>query len=361
MQHSSEKWKGPCSNIKAVFTGMGISIIKIRQSWDCLIFIMGNLILIRLSLYWNGSQNTAFMLTKIKHCISLQTPWNFFLLANKRGVGPVKLLCITMFDMSKIRAKSWSSKSPKVFMVSVTILGNFYCISWEYSQNKKEISRIHSYSIVVSWVEILLDLKLDYSMQTTPIPWQLMHWLLVSPGHQLSWYWLCKIGQTFSQLPRIRIWTICVISVLRNDMKCKCSFMLLKINSPWQELTLTYISVGKCKKDVTPLLTHWSYIFLALTHQYYCQACVCLWLTLVTLWRMLTLWRRWPRQDCCVYTPTWSGSRRWLQTRTTYGRDLWIPSMIESSSGRELFFFGYWYIRNQSLGLGIGGRKKHSL
>ena len=28
------------------------------------------------------------------------------------------------------------------------------------------------------------------------------------------------------------------------------------------------ISVGYCKKDVTPLLTQWSYIFLALTHWY---------------------------------------------------------------------------------------------
>ena len=28
------------------------------------------------------------------------------------------------------------------------------------------------------------------------------------------------------------------------------------------------ISMGQCKKDVTPLLMHWSYIFLALTHQY---------------------------------------------------------------------------------------------
>ena len=26
--------------------------------------------------------------------------------------------------------------------------------------------------------------------------------------------------------------------------------------------------MGQCKKDVTPLLTHWSYIFLALTHRY---------------------------------------------------------------------------------------------
>ena len=26
--------------------------------------------------------------------------------------------------------------------------------------------------------------------------------------------------------------------------------------------------MGQCKKDITPLLTHWSYVFLALTHQY---------------------------------------------------------------------------------------------
>ena len=29
------------------------------------------------------------------------------------------------------------------------------------------------------------------------------------------------------------------------------------------------ISMGQCKKDVTPLLTHWRYIFLALTYLYY--------------------------------------------------------------------------------------------
>ena len=28
------------------------------------------------------------------------------------------------------------------------------------------------------------------------------------------------------------------------------------------------ISMGKCKKDVTPLLTHWSYVFLALTRRF---------------------------------------------------------------------------------------------
>ena len=31
-------------------------------------------------------------------------------------------------------------------------------------------------------------------------------------------------------------------------------------------LSCSNLSMGKCKKDVTPLLTHWSYVFLALTH-----------------------------------------------------------------------------------------------
>ena len=32
-------------------------------------------------------------------------------------------------------------------------------------------------------------------------------------------------------------------------------------------------SMGLCKKDVTPLLTHWSYVFLALTHRIKPQIC----------------------------------------------------------------------------------------
>ena len=33
--------------------------------------------------------------------------------------------------------------------------------------------------------------------------------------------------------------------------------------------TQYYKSMAQSKKDVTPLLMHWSYIFLALTHRYY--------------------------------------------------------------------------------------------
>ena len=33
------------------------------------------------------------------------------------------------------------------------------------------------------------------------------------------------------------------------------------------ELEQKITSMGKCKKDVTPLLTHWSYVFLAINHR----------------------------------------------------------------------------------------------
>ena len=40
----------------------------------------------------------------------------------------------------------------------------------------------------------LLPLKLDYSCRSWSIPWMLMPWLLVSPGHQQPCYWLCIIN-----------------------------------------------------------------------------------------------------------------------------------------------------------------------
>ena len=44
----------------------------------------------------------------------------------------------------------------------------------------------------------LLLLKLEYSGRTGPIPWLLMAWLLVSPGHQQPWYWPCTINMFLS-------------------------------------------------------------------------------------------------------------------------------------------------------------------
>ena len=48
---------------------------------------------------------------------------------------------------------------------------------------------------------LLLSLNMwgpSYLILTRSVSWLLMPWLLVSPGHQQSWYWLCKIGKSWS-------------------------------------------------------------------------------------------------------------------------------------------------------------------
>ena len=54
-----------------------------------------------------------------------------------------------------------------------------------------------------------------------------MPWLLTSPGHQQPWYWLCSIGRFLSYLKRD---FNCVVSMWRNDTKCKYMFMFLLKN-----------------------------------------------------------------------------------------------------------------------------------
>ena len=51
LSHPGCWYPGPCLNIKTVFPGMGIPMLKIRQSWDCLTFNMGIPILVGWQLY----------------------------------------------------------------------------------------------------------------------------------------------------------------------------------------------------------------------------------------------------------------------------------------------------------------------
>ena len=53
----------------------------------------------------------------------------------------------------------------------------------------------------------------SYSGLTRSLSWLLMPWLLVSPGHQHSWYWLCGVGKFLSLMRKMSI--ACVISVWR--------------------------------------------------------------------------------------------------------------------------------------------------
>ena len=52
-------------------------------------------------------------------------------------------------------------------------------------------------------INYILTLKVrgpSYLGLTRSISWLLMPWLLMSPGHQQPWYWLCRIGRFLSYL-----------------------------------------------------------------------------------------------------------------------------------------------------------------
>ena len=56
--------------------------------------------------------------------------------------------------------------------------------------------------IPLGWA-FLLTLKVrgpSYLSLTRSLSWLLMPWLLTSPGHQQSWYFLCRIGRFLSYL-----------------------------------------------------------------------------------------------------------------------------------------------------------------
>ena len=51
------------------------------------------------------------------------------------------------------------------------------------------------------WPPYVLSLDVrgpSYLGLTRSVSWLLMPWLLALPGHQQPWYWLCKIGKSFS-------------------------------------------------------------------------------------------------------------------------------------------------------------------
>ena len=62
--------------------------------------------------------------------------------------------------------------------------------------------------------------------------------------------------------------------VINTKLWCWLKFCTLhkwfdrKVDEPVKLDEIPLISMGQCKKDVTPLLMHWSYVFLALTHQH---------------------------------------------------------------------------------------------
>ena len=60
------------------------------------------------------------------------------------------------------------------------------------------ISSISVITITINWSKLssLLRPRPMYTRRTKSIPWLLMTWLLLSPGHQQPQYWMRKIGRS---------------------------------------------------------------------------------------------------------------------------------------------------------------------
>ena len=65
--------------------------------------------------------------------------------------------------------------------------------------------------------------EMEYSGQARSMPWQLMPWLLMSPGRQQPWYWLCRINRFLSSMVSI---TCTPAIVLRTDKEFQYYFSL---------------------------------------------------------------------------------------------------------------------------------------
>ena len=57
----------------------------------------------------------------------------------------------------------------------------------------------HTLILKILYLSLTLNMQgPSYLGLTRSKSWLLMPWLLVSPGHQQPWYWLCKIGRAWS-------------------------------------------------------------------------------------------------------------------------------------------------------------------
>ena len=136
---------------------------------------------------------------------------------------------------------------------------------WSYSLKKENITTGNSHQAVRNTWKWTLDVRGLSSLGVTrSISWLQMPWLLLSPGHQQPWYWLSRIGMSFSYLRKdfnypchinVEEWHkmyIYVFSPLKN-LACKG---LSYITMAWK-----YFSKNTHKRHTTPSL--WKFVCIS--------------------------------------------------------------------------------------------------
>ena len=106
-------------------------------------------------------------------------------------------------------------------------------------------------------MKVILTLNVrgpSYLGLTRSISWLLMPWLLMSPGHQQPWYWLCWIGRFLSYLRKD--FNYLRRSMWRNDTKYKYMFMFPLKNLARKGLRASVITHAYHKTEYEDKITN---------------------------------------------------------------------------------------------------------
>ena len=104
------------------------------------------------------------------------------------------------------------------------------CPCWSWSQ----VVWCVTYILRNQWINsqlTLLGLKPEYSGQNSSIPWLLMSWLLVSPGHQQLWLWQCRIKSCLSSMRSRKSFKHLCHLIVDQSENAHLFFIFTKINS----------------------------------------------------------------------------------------------------------------------------------
>ena len=149
------------------------------------------------------------------------------------------------------------------------------------SSSKTNLIYSHTgYSKLILWSIVEKKIKLYCTVirfdKFVSCYWTFIHmasWTLVN----MDQVTLCHLTGTITWINADLLWIRTLRIKLQwnlsqNTFSIKKMHLEMLLGKKWQP-----ISVDQCKKDIIPMLTHWSYIFLSLTHRFHLSLNVLPW------------------------------------------------------------------------------------
>ena len=138
------------------------------------------------------------------------------MLCEKKSFYSIPFLDVHQHILLKSILKGWQETVLKLNITAADDLAIKRAIASAYLPNEHKNKAKFNPSGAECWI----------LQETRPILWLLMPWLLVSPGHQPSWYWLCTTCNACVLWEWIS--TTCATSMLRNHRNAQIFYFSLK-------------------------------------------------------------------------------------------------------------------------------------